>query len=161
MFKIFCFISIIFSLVLILNESVYYAFHFRVMNTLSVFGFSDIQIGSTIDPRTETVWPNFLAALSGAGTWGALVGFPYDGPTDSGYLAIIRESGFIGMCILFFLALFIVLKSRYDPVSLVMLFVLCVGMLFHPVQQGYRLVFFTAMFFASRIHSVNTRVNNV
>lgn len=152
--------SVVLYVALTLNESIYYAFFYRVMNTLAVFDLSAIQVGTEVDPRTAVVWPNFLAGLSDAGFGGAFVGFPYDGPTDSGFLAIIRESGIIGLFVFFLLAMFIVFRTRFDPISLVMLAVLFVGMIFHPIQQGSRTVFFTAMFFAARIHATSSRRDN-
>lgn len=120
---------------------------FRVNNTLYTFGIIEDQVGRAEDPRTAMVWPRLINTLSELG-WGAyLIGAPISFSADSGYLTILRDSGFLGLLIILSFPLYI-LASKVDRKAMLrVLIVIAVGMIVHPVFQGIRTVLFSVIIF--------------
>lgn len=120
-------------------------FLFRVNNTLYAFGIIDEQVGRSEDPRTAVVWPRLISTLSDLGWPAYMVGAPIDFSADSGYLTILRDSGFAGLVLIASFP-FYVLALRIDrKAACRILLVVSVGMIVHPVFQGIRTVLFCVL----------------
>lgn len=132
-------------LIVLSNDSVYNALQFRVINTLYTFGLSDLSVGRANDPRTDIVWPNFFSAMNEVGWTSYLVGYDVGLPTDSGHFAILRESGILGYLVFSLVSIYSIIKSRFDRSILSILLIIFFGMIFHPIQQGYKTVFLSTV----------------
>lgn len=126
-------------------EAIHDAFYFRLMNTFYTFGFSDVAVGRSDDPRTAIIWPNFFSAMNAVGWKSYLSGYNIGLPTDSGHFAILRESGVVGYIVFLLFSIYSIFLSRFDKRIVSMLLVIFIGMVFHPVHQGYKIVFLTAI----------------
>lgn len=142
-------------------SSLYDAFYFRVVNTLSTFGLSDVSIGRSDDPRIAHVWPNFIKSMLDTGWTSFIAGSNVRVPTDSGYLAVLRESGFIGIFIYILIFYYILIFSKYDRLVCVLFIAVACGMIFHPLQQGYRFIFIFFVFMAYHIRYVRQKENSI
>lgn len=148
------YLASIFSLVImaiLIVDPLYNAFYFRIANTLFAFGFSDMEIGSSIDGRSAVVWPNFFEALNGAGWIGWLVGFEYKQPVDSGIFSLLRDAGILGLILILYINLWILNKLKKDSIARVMMAVMLLGLFFHPIDQGLRLLFIFYLFLAFKM----------
>ena len=135
------------TLLIMKNELVYRAFYFRVVNTLYSFGLSDVEVGRSNDPRTSEIWPAFIDEMNNI-PLSYIFGYNLNMPTDSGYLAILRESGVWGLVFYVSISLFTIFLSRFDKLVLSFFIVLSVGMIFHPITQGYKIVYITSLMLA-------------
>jgi hypothetical protein len=145
----------------VLIQPIYEAFFFRIANTLFAFGLIDLDIGSQFDGRTAIVWPMFFSEFNKNGFIAYLFGYNYIGPTDSGFLLILRDLGLMGF--LFYLLFFIwtTYKSKFDNVVILLNIVLITGLFFHPITQGNRLLFGYSILIASRLSQLNLLKKNI
>jgi len=127
------------------------AFAFRILNSLYVFGFSDQAVGYSVDPRTAQVWPDFFASFKSTDLLGFLIGIDYQGPVDSGFFSVFNSFGLIGLLLFLSLVLYPLFLYPKDPLIFSMSLAFVVGMVFHPLDQGLRLMFAFFVFLAFRL----------
>ncbi|MDZ4070732.1 MAG: hypothetical protein U1C70_02810 [Sediminibacterium sp.] len=132
-------------------QPIYEAFFFRIANTLFAFGLIDLEIGSQFDGRTAIVWPMFFSEFNKNGIMAYLFGYNYIGPTDSGFLVILRDLGLMGFGIYFLFFIWTTYKSKFDNVIILLNIVLITGLFFHPISQGNRLLFGYAILVSARL----------
>lgn len=113
----------------------------RIANTLFVFGISDQEVGSSIDPRTDIVWPRFISAMNDIGLHSWIIGADLSLPTDSGFLFIFRESGIFGLLIVCTLFWYGYILSGKDRLVLALILMVAAGSMVNPVIQGHRLLY--------------------
>ena len=120
---------------------------FRVNNTLYAFGIVGEQIGRAEDPRTTVVWPRLINTLSELGLSAYMLGAPINFSADSGYLTILRDSGFLGLILIASFPIYVLAKKIDRKAVFRVLIVVAVGMIVHPVFQGIRTVLFGVLIF--------------